>query len=302
MGLSDSLPAGLEIAGGSVPAPVNNCGGTFTAVPGTQLVQLVNGVLAGNSSCTIEVAVTGSVTGDFENTIPAGALTADSGVSATNSVPVTDTLTIIAGSPGGGPGPGGGGGDDSNTGSETVSNTLIAVTGSAPGIPVTGFAPGMVTKLDASARPAYAPTSLSIEIPVLKVNSSIVGVESKKGRWDVSWLQNQVGWLNGTAFPTWKGNSLLTAHLVNADGRPGVFYGLKALGVGEYIFVNNSGYRYIYRVVSNTLVQPNDSSVMKHEEKSYLTLITCDTYDETTGTYLRRVIVRAELVDVRILR
>ena len=29
----------------------------------------------------------------------------------------------------------------------------------------------------------------------------------------------------------------------HADGKPGVFYGLKHLGVGEYIFITNSGYR-----------------------------------------------------------
>jgi hypothetical protein len=77
LGLSDSLPAGLTIAGGSAPAPVNNCGGTFTAVPETQLVQLTGGSLAGNGSCTMVVAVTGSTPGDYENTIPAGALVTD---------------------------------------------------------------------------------------------------------------------------------------------------------------------------------------------------------------------------------
>jgi LPXTG-site transpeptidase (sortase) family protein len=163
---------------------------------------------------------------------------------------------------------------------------------------VTGFAPGRVTKLNDAAHTAYDATSLSLEIPVLKIKAPIVGVQSNKGNWDVSWLQNQVGWLNGTAYPTWKGNSLLTAHVTNADGKPGVFAGLKALGVGEYVFVYNAGYRYTYKVVSNVYVQPNDQNVMKHEEKSYLTLITCDTYDEKSGTYLRRVAVRAVLVDV----
>jgi sortase (surface protein transpeptidase) len=38
--------------------------------------------------------------------------------------------------------------------------------------------------------------------------------------------------------------------------------------------------------------------VQMKKEKSYLTLITCDRYDEVTGTYLRRVVVRAKLVDV----
>ncbi|MBN2117467.1 MAG: class F sortase [Anaerolineales bacterium] len=292
MGLNDSLPAGLVIAGGSVP--VNNCGGTFTAIAGTRLIQLTNGTLAGNSSCTIVVAVTGSNLGDYINTIPAGALITDPSVGATNSQPATDTLTITGSSTGGG---GGGGRGRANDDPPDVS----APTGAFL-IPVTGFAPGRATQRDNPSRPVYEVTSLAIEIPVLRVNASIVGVESKNGSWDVAWLQDQIGWLNGTAYPTWQGNSVLTAHVVNADGKPGVFYRLKSLGVGEYIFVYNSGYRYTYRVVSNAYVQPDDITVMRHEEKSYLTLITCDSYDEKTGTYLRRVAVRAVLVDVRTTR
>ena len=61
----------------------------------------------------------------------------------------------------------------------------------------------------------------------------------------------------------------------------------------------NAGYRYTYKVVSNSLVEPTDASVMNHQDKSYLTLITCDSYDDETGTYLRRVAIGAALVDVR---
>ena len=95
---------------------------------------------------------------------------------------------------------------------------------------------------------------------------------------------------------------MITGHVANADGKPGVFAKLKALGVGEYVYIYNSGYRYTYKVVSNEYVKPNDANVITHEEKSYVTLITCDTYDEKTGTYLRRVVVRAMLVDVRLAR
>lgn len=296
MGLSDSLPAGLEIAGGSAPAPVNNCGGTFTAVAGTQLVQLTNGSLGGNAACTIVVSVTGSVLGDYQNTIPQGALITDPSVNATNREPATDTLVITDGTGAGGNPAGGGRAarpDDDLDG-------IIPVTGGFI-IPVTGagFAPGSVTKLDTSSRPAYESTALRIQIPVIKVNTSIVGVESREGNVDLSWLQDEVGWLNGTAYPTWKGNSVLLAHVVGADGKPGVFFNLKALGVGEYIFVNTLGYRYTYQVVANRYDPRNDGTFIKHEEKSYLTLITCDTYDEKTGAYLRYVLVRAELVDVR---
>jgi LPXTG-site transpeptidase (sortase) family protein len=292
MGFSDSLPAGLAISGASAPAPVNNCGGTLTAVPGTQLIELTNGALDANASCTIVVNITGDAPGEYQNTIPAGALTTDSGLNVTNSAPASDTL-VITGTP---PESGGGGGRRDNN----PTPTAVSSTGFL--IPVTGFAPGRVTKLDAASRLLYDATSLAIEIPVLNVNAPIVGVESNHGNWDVSWLQNQVGWLNGTAYPSWKGNSVLTGHVVNADGKPGVFSKLKYLGLGEYIFLHNGGYRYTYKVTTNTSVEPNDASVMRHEEQPFLTLITCDNYDEKTGNYLLRTVVRAKLVDVRAIR
>jgi LPXTG-site transpeptidase (sortase) family protein len=292
MGLIDNLPgtlpAGLVIANPPAPAPINICGGTLSAMAGTQIIQLTNGSLAASSSCTIVAAVTGSTPGDYQNTIPAGTLISDQG--ATNHNSASDTLVVTANSVGGGGG-GGRGRGATNTPDEPVAGGFL--------IPLTGFSPNTVTRLDSSARPAYDAMSLTMEIPVIKLKTSIAGVQLKKGGWDVSWLRDQAGWLNGTAYPTWKGNSVLTAHVVNADGKPGVFSRLKYLGVGEYIFVYNSGYRYTYKVVSNEFVQPDDITVLRHEEKSYLTLITCDSYDEKTGSYLRRVSVRAVLVDVR---
>ena len=289
MGFSDSLPAGLAISGGSAPTPVNNCGGTLTAVSGTQLIQLRDGLLEGSASCTVIVNITGNSPGTYLNTIPAGSLITDSNTNVTNSLPATDTL-VISDSSGGG----GGKRKGKNKQPETATTGFL--------IPVTGFAPDRVTKLDAFSHSAYDATSLSLEIPVLKVKTSIVGVASRQGSWDVSWLQNQIGWLNGTAYPTWKGNSVLTGHVVNADGKPGVFSHLKALGLGEYIFVYSAGYRYTYKVVSNTVVQPDDASVMQHADKSFLTLITCDTYDVKTATYLHRIVIGATLIDIRPIR
>lgn len=295
MGFDDTLPGdlpiGLEIA--NSPRPVNNCGGTLTATPGTQHIRLENGSLGLNSSCTIVISVTGNIQGTYVNTINAGNLISTEG--ATNHSPTSDTLTVTGSNP---PPPsgGGGGGGNNNGGS---SNPPTAVTGFL--VPVTGFQPDEITRLDNSSRPRYDSLGITIEIPVLHVNTSIVGVQVKDGNWDVSWLQNQIGWLNGTAYPTWKGNSVLTGHVVNADGKPGLFYGLKSLPKGELIFVYNAGYRYTYQVVTNSSIQPDDISAFQHEDKSYLTLITCDRYDETSESYLSRIAVRAKLVDVKLL-
>jgi len=108
--------------------------------------------------------------------------------------------------------------------------------------------------------------------------------------------------LNGTAYPTWNGNSVLTGHAVNADGKPGIFSKLKYLKAGEYIFVYDSGYRYTYKVVSNKTVESNDISVLKHQDRAYITLITCDNYDIKTSTYLNRVAVSAILIDTRAVK
>jgi len=292
MGFKDNLPGdlpvGLEIA--ASPTPVNHCGGTLTATAGTQLIELVNGALGFNAACTIIVPVTGKIAGSYTNTITPGTLTTNEG--ATNHESTTDTLTVTTGTSNGGGGGNNGGGKNKKpkASGQTVSGFII---------PVTGFTPDVRTPLDAARRQIYDATALRIEIPDIKVNTSIVGVQIKDGGWDLSWLQSQVGWLNGTAYPTWKGNSVLTGHVVNADGKPGVFTRLKYLEVGELIFIYNSGYRYTYQVVSNQSAEPDDPTVLEHLDKPYITLVTCDSYDVGSNSYLLRVAVRAKLVDVK---
>jgi len=281
--VTENLPSGFTfVSSVASQGAYNNATGLWTI-----------GNMAVNAAETLTITVTVNLTGSYVNTAQISASDLiDPDSTPNNSDPGEDdqdTLTITLASVGGGGGGRGGGGNNPSSGPSGISTFLI---------PVTGFAPDMVTKLDAPSRPVYAATGLRIEIPVLQVKTPVVGVEFENGNWDVSWLQEQAGWMNGTAYPTWPGNSVLTAHAVDADGRPGTFSALKYLGVGEYIFVYDSGYRFTYKVLSNQFVQPDDSTVFRHEDKSYLTLITCDNYDEKTGRYLRRVAVRAVLVDV----
>jgi sortase (surface protein transpeptidase) len=39
-------------------------------------------------------------------------------------------------------------------------------------------------------------------------------------------------------------------------------------------------------------------NAFKHEDKSWITLITCKEYDAKTDTYKKRIVVKAVLVDV----
>jgi LPXTG-site transpeptidase (sortase) family protein len=165
-----------------------------------------------------------------------------------------------------------------------------------------GFAPDVITPLLGENKPDYLPSGLVLEIPSIKVKTDILGIKLENGRWDASWVQDQAGWLEGTAYPTWSGNSVIGGHVVNADGKPGLFNKLKYVKNGDYILVHNSGFLYTYKIISNKYTKPDDISLLDHEDRPVITLVTCDKYDELTKTYLRRVVVKAVLVNVSLER
>mgnify|MGYP000073678406 CR=1 FL=1 len=116
-------------------------------------------------------------------------------------------------------------------------------------LPQTGFAPGVVTHLPAQPQHlAYIPYNISIEIPALNVKASIAGVPFEDGWCDVTWLGKGVGWLHGTAFPSWTDNSVLTGHVYTADGLPGPFINLNRLKWGDQIIIHAFGQKYVYEV------------------------------------------------------
>jgi len=193
------------------------------------------------------------------------------------------------------PGGGGGGGGGSGGGNEPVEPLELPYL-----IPVTGFAPGMVTLLPEQPQEKnYLATDVWVEVPRLGLSLPITGVPLVDGEWDVSWLGAQAGWLEGTAFPSWRGNSALTAHVTLSDGKAGPFANLGSLKWGDKIIVHAYGYMYVYEVRVNKVIVPSDTSVLKHEEKPWLTLLTCKNYNETTGVYANRIAVRAILTGVQ---
>ena len=176
-------------------------------------------------------------------------------------------------------------------------STSDSVEVSTPALPATGFAPGRITPLPQSPKAPYSEAGgLRIEIPRLGVNLPIVGVPLGPQGWDLTWLGDQAGYLEGTAFPSWSGNSAITGHVYLPDGRPGPFVGLDGLGWGDEIIVRGFGVRFIFSVREVRQVLPDDLSVLRHEDRPWVTLITCKGYDERRETYRTRVAVRAVLV------
>lgn len=166
-------------------------------------------------------------------------------------------------------------------------------------LPATGFAPGRVTALPEQPKEKlYSTADVWLEIPSLGLKTPIVGVPLVDGDWDVSWLWRDAGWLNGTAFPGWSGNSALTGHVVLPDGTAGPFAQLANLRWGDRIIVYAYGSMYTYEVRENRTVSPYNTTVLKSEKDPWLTLITCENYIEANDTYANRITVRAVLIGV----
>ena len=167
-------------------------------------------------------------------------------------------------------------------------------------LPDTGFAPGRVSALPAPFSDIRYRSlgDLWLEVPDLGVQIPIVGVPLQEEGWDVTRLWDQAGYLEGTAFPTWAGNTAISGHVYLSDGTPGPFVRLGELLFGDEVIIHAFGQLYRYEVRQVMSVRPDDLSVLRHEEYDWVTLITCQGYDEQQDAYRRRMVVRAVLVEV----
>jgi LPXTG-site transpeptidase (sortase) family protein len=166
-------------------------------------------------------------------------------------------------------------------------------------LPNTGFAPGVVSKLPRQPDgKTYSNTDMILDIPKLGVRTTIVGVPLTENGWDVTWLGNNAGYLNGTAFPTYAGNTVITAHVWDANNHPGPFASIKDLQYGDRVRIYAWGQVYTYEVRYNYLVYPGNLYSFKHEEYDWVTLLTCERYSQVNDSYRYRRVVRVVLVDV----
>ena len=193
-----------------------------------------------------------------------------------------------------------GDGDTNDSGEQNVDTADASWRDLPDALPSTGFAPDRETILPSNTISYNDLGDLWLEIPRLGVKMPIVGVPLRSGEWDVSWLGSNAGWLNGTAYPTWAGNSVMTGHVYDAYGQPAPFVHLNWLWYGDKMIVHAMGAQYVYEVREVKQVAPDAIlSVLKHEQLPWVTLVTCRGYDETSDSYKYRVVVRAVLVEVK---
>lgn len=158
------------------------------------------------------------------------------------------------------------------------------------------FAGGTLPQLQSEQQDSGI-TSYILDIPKLEIENAVVTV----GGTD---LNNSLIAYAGTALPGEPGSPVIFGHSVlrqfynpsvkNPRRYNSIFSTIMTLKNGDEIFVTADGVRYTYVVNNKTEVKPEDVHILtqKYDSKS-LKLVTCT----PEGTYLRRGVVSAQLVD-----
>ncbi len=103
-------------------------------------------------------------------------------------------------------------------------------------LPLTGFSQSGVTALpEQPLSSAYNSSGMVLTLPGLGVSAQIVGVPLESDGWNTSWLGNDAGYLEGSAFPTTVGNTVITGHIWTSMNKPGIFLNLNTLRFGDEV-------------------------------------------------------------------
>ena len=132
-------------------------------------------------------------------------------------------------------------------------------------------------------------------IPTLKVNGKVVKIPYSELSWDLTTLGQDIAVLDDIPGQSTENNIIFAGHITVRNGSNGPFRSIWKLNPGEKIILHDDQFVYTYIVRDQVLVYPEDSSVLADTSHPQITLITCHTWDEETLSYLRRLVVSADL-------
>ena len=169
-------------------------------------------------------------------------------------------------------------------------------------LPSTGFKPGKITNLPQQpTNIVYTQSSINIIIPSLGIEIPIVGVPYQDGEWNTTWLGSKAGYLEGSAFPTHPGNTVITAHVWDSYNQPGPFSDLTRLVYGDLILIETGDTLYQYQVRSSNLLLPDQiQDAFLHKDLDWISLVTCENWNADLQQYSNRRLIRAVLVSKNI--
>jgi len=170
------------------------------------------------------------------------------------------------------------------TSSPTETPTIVPETATAPSAPASA----------AAAAPKQTVYRIVSEPAQMQTVINEVYYANTDG-WDLSFLRDRAGHLQGTPSFGRKGNYVLAGHVELKDGSRGPFAFIHLLKPGDPISLlsDNPDHPVImrYKVSEIKHVKPNDFEVIRNHGFEELTLITCTDWDGKT--YQTRVVVHA---------
>jgi LPXTG-site transpeptidase (sortase) family protein len=135
-------------------------------------------------------------------------------------------------------------------------------------------------------------------IPALNVHETIIRVPIVSGTWDLSQLQNQVGWLETTG--NWPHDDLaiaLVGHVTVSAVQRGPFVDLWRTHLDDTLIYRWAGTDYVYAIREKTNAEAEDIRRAYVPDGETLVLITCTDWDFVAQVYVKRLVVRAELIE-----
>jgi LPXTG-site transpeptidase (sortase) family protein len=138
-----------------------------------------------------------------------------------------------------------------------------------------------------------------IVIPTLGVDAEVAYVPFDGQTWLIQGLREEVAWLGNTSWPGLGSNTALAGHITVAGLGDGPFRFLSDLIQNDEIRLYTEKNVYTYRVRERLVVEETEIWVTEPTENSQITLITCVEWSEKLQTYLKRLVVIADQVEVR---
>lgn len=153
-------------------------------------------------------------------------------------------------------------------------------------------APPLPATANASHDTAY------LRIPALAIAQAIVEIPLRNGRWDVSQLGSQVGWLAGTGTHPGANQAMVFAgHMTFPTAtalEEGAFANLQYVTYGTEVIYHQGGHDLVYEVTEINRVDPSDIEQVHLADGNSILLLTCTDWDG--NGYINRLLVRATLV------
>jgi len=155
---------------------------------------------------------------------------------------------------------------------------------------------------DSSGNPPDTSPIVRIVLPALGVDTVVKYVPYDGLTWLIAGLQQEVAWMGNTSWPGLGGNTGLAGHVTLRNGTDGPFRNLDLLQPEDEVILYTENNVYTYRVREKRVVSEADLSVLEPRDQAQITLITCTNWDAAAGLYRERLVVFADLIDVRSVR